>query len=141
MDRISLSKREDASLVEILDKLGSGKRLNHLDRYSKDGKGYLRNNGWPCIPKLKELVDEVLEECHHSKMTIHLRGDKMYRDMRRVFDWQGMEGDVARYVARCLTCQRVKMEQKKPSGLLMQLAVDVIGDSPMEVEKHIDGFL
>lgn len=68
-----------------LDNLEKGERLSHLDRYSEDDKGYLRRDGRLCVSKLKELVDEVLEECHYSNMTIHPGGDKMYRDMKRVF--------------------------------------------------------
>ena len=44
-------------------------------------------------------------------------------DMKRVFFWAGMKKDVAEYVARCLVCQQVKAEQKKPGGLLHPLEV------------------
>ena len=47
----------------------------------------------------------------------------MYRDTKRVYHWPGMKRHVAEYVARCLTCQRVKAEQKKPSGLLLPLDI------------------
>ena len=47
----------------------------------------------------------------------------MYMDMRRVYFWAGMKKDVAEYVARCLVCQQVKEEQKKPGGLLHPLEV------------------
>merc|ERR1712080_247960 len=66
---------------------------------------------------------KVLDEAHRSKMTIHPGGDKMYKDMKRIFFWAGMKKDVAEYVARCLVCQRVKAEQKKPGGLLHPLEV------------------
>lgn len=35
----------------------------------------------------------------------------------------GMKRHVDEYMARCLTCQRVKAEQKKPSGLLLPLDI------------------
>lgn len=43
-------------------------------------------------------------------MTIHSDGDKMYRDMKRIFYWGGMKKDVEEFVAKYLICQRVKAE-------------------------------
>ena len=60
----------------------------------------------------------ILDDAHHSKMTIHPGGDKMYKDMKRVYFWAGMKKDVAEFFARCFVCQQVKAEQKKPGGLL-----------------------
>ena len=60
----------------------------------------------------------VLEEAHHSKLTIHPGGDKMYKDIKRVFFWNEMKKDVAEFVSKCLICQQEKAEQKKPGGLL-----------------------
>ena len=57
----------------------------HLQRYSIDGRGYLRRDGRMCVPQVDDLMRAVLEEAHHSRMTIHPGGDKMYRDIRRVF--------------------------------------------------------
>ena len=56
-------------------------------------------------------------------MTIHPGGDKMYKDIKRTFFWSGMKQDVADFVSKCMTCQRVKAEQKKPGGLLYPLEV------------------
>ena len=49
-------------------------------------------------------------------MTIHPGGDKMYKDMKRVYFWAGMKKDVAEYVARCLVCQQVKRSKRNPAG-------------------------
>ena len=65
----------------------------------------------------------VLEEAQHSKMIIHPGGDKMYKDVKRVFFWSGMKKDVADFVSTCIICQQVKVEQKKPGGLLHPLEV------------------
>ncbi|KAK6139106.1 hypothetical protein DH2020_027151 [Rehmannia glutinosa] len=42
----------------------------------------------------------------------------MYKDLKRSYWWVNMKNKVAEFVARCLTCQRVKAEHQRPSGLL-----------------------
>ena len=64
-----------------------------------------------------------MREAHRSKLTIHPGSTKMYKDVKRSFWWPGMKKDIAEYVAKCLTCQKVKAEQQKPSGLLQPLPI------------------
>ncbi len=74
-------------------------------------------------PQTRDLVKILLEEAHHSKMIIHPGGDKMYKDIKRVFFWNGMKRDVAEFISKCMLCQQVKAEKKKPGGLLHPLEV------------------
>jgi hypothetical protein len=39
-------------------------------------------------------------------------------DLKESYWWNGMKADVARFVAQCDVCQRVKAEHQKPVGLL-----------------------
>lgn len=64
-----------------------------------------------------------MKEGHHSKLTIHLAGNKMYRDLKQTFYWEGMKWDIGNFISRCMNCQLVKAEQKEPSGLLHPLEV------------------
>ena len=34
-----------------------------------------------------------------------------------------MKRDIAEFVSKCLTCQQVKLEHQRPSGLLQQLSI------------------
>ena len=106
-----------------MDKLIRGETSSHLSRYAIDDKGWLRRDGRLYVPLEGDLVNKVLEEAHHSKMTIHPGGDKMYRGMKRIFFWAGMKKDVAEFVSKCMVCQQVKAESKKPGGLLHPLEV------------------
>ena len=99
----------------MIDRLIRGETSSHLNRYSIDDKGLLRRDGRLCIPQTRDLVKKVLEEAHHSKMTIHPGGDKMYKDIKRTFFWNGMKKDVAEFVSKCMVCQQVKAEQKSPA--------------------------
>ena len=75
------------------------------------------------MPKDDEVRREILNEAHNSQYTIHPGSTKMYRDLRTRFWWPKMKLDVARFVEQCLTCQQVKAEHQRPSGLLKPLMI------------------
>ena len=64
-----------------------------------------------------------MREAHCTPYTAHPGATKMYQDLRANFWWEGMKDDIARFVQKCLICQQVKAEHKKPPGLLMPLQV------------------
>ena len=72
-------------------------------------------------PDDEPLRNEILRQAHHSKFSIHLGNNKMYRDLKRYYHWPGMKMDVASFVSQCQTCQMVKTEHQVPSGLLQNL--------------------
>ena len=47
----------------------------------------------------------------------------MYYDLHRQYWWNGIKCDVASFVARCLTCQQVKAEHRRPTGLLQPFPI------------------
>jgi len=49
--------------------------------------------------------------------------DKLYKDLKKTFGWSNVKQEVADYVSRCLTCQRVKAEHQQHAGLLQPLEV------------------
>ena len=69
------------------------------------------------------MLQSVLEDAHYSPYTIHPGSTKMYRDLKGQYWWSGMKGDVAKFVAKCLTCQLVKAEHQRPPGLLQQMDI------------------
>ena len=64
-----------------------------------------------------------MTEFNHLRLAVHPRGTKMYHDLRHQYWWSGMKRNVASFVARCLTCQQVKVEHRRPAGLLQPLPV------------------
>ena len=87
----------------------------------KDGVLYSRNR--LCIPQNDELKKRILTEAHDTPYTAHPGATKMYQDVKKGYWWPGMKKDIAEFVTKCLTCQQVKAEHQRPSGLLHPLSI------------------
>ena len=105
IERIGEGQKKDAKLVESIQKLKPEDKEFEVDR-----EGWLRKQGRLVVPDIDGLRDEVLRECHHSKLTIHPGGNKMYQDMKRVYYWEGMKRDIGKFISKCMNCQLVKDE-------------------------------
>ncbi|GKB90583.1 retrotransposon protein, putative, ty3-gypsy subclass [Tanacetum coccineum] len=81
-----------------------------------------KDNGelWVVLQNLKVVV---LSEAHSCPFSIHPGSTKMYRDLKQNFWRNGMKQDVARFLAKCLTCQQVKIKHQRASGLLQPLDI------------------
>ena len=89
----------------------------------KDGVLWFQN--CLCVPNDPKLQKELLKESHDSALATHLRCTKIYQDLKPHYWWIGMKKDVVNYVARCLTCQRVKREHQRPGALLQPLPIPI----------------
>jgi hypothetical protein len=95
--------------------------------FSEDEEGVLCYKGRICVPSIKELKGKILREAHEPDYSIHPGGNKMYHDLKATYWWYGMKRDVAKYVALCDTCQRVKAEHQWPDGFHDGIAKDSVG--------------
>ena len=75
------------------------------------------------VPKDRELRNQILDEAHSSKLSIHLGSSKMYQDLKTHFWWTKMKKEIAAYVARCDNCSRVKAVHLKSAGSLQPLPI------------------
>ncbi|GJR78284.1 putative nucleotidyltransferase, ribonuclease H [Tanacetum coccineum] len=66
------------------------------------------------------IIQEIIDEQDY-------RGDEdvSRHDLKQHFWWSGMKRDVATFVSKCLTCQQVKIEHQRASGLLQPLEIPV----------------
>jgi hypothetical protein len=76
-----------------------------------------------CIPEVKEIRELILHEAHDFTYSIHYGSTKMYHDLKSRYWWYGMKRVVAKYIALCDNCQRVKAECQSPAGLLQPLKI------------------
>ncbi|KAI3802063.1 hypothetical protein L1987_30187 [Smallanthus sonchifolius] len=88
-----------------------------------NGLLYYLNRIW--IPDRDDLRIFLMNEAHKTRYSIRPGADKMFQDLRQQYWWPGMKKDIAHYVAKCLTCSKVKAEHQRPSGLLEQPEIPV----------------
>ena len=119
MLRIKEAQKDDGELWAIVQNIHEGKQTE----FRVDDSGIVWFGTRLCVPDIPELREAVLSEAHSSPFTIHPGSTKMYRDLKQHFWWNGMKQDVALHVARCMTCQQVKIEHQRASGLLQPLEI------------------
>jgi hypothetical protein len=76
-----------------------------------------------CVPDIKSIRELILKEAHETAYSIHPGSEKMYQDLMKRFWWYSMKREIAEYVARCDSCQRIKAEHQRPAGLLQPLQI------------------
>ena len=105
VDKIKESQQDDPELVKTIQKVEEG---TTPDFTVQDGILKFRNR--LCVPSHPALKKELLKESHDSTFSTHPGSTKKYQDLKSHYWWSGMKRDIVDYVARCLTCQRVKIE-------------------------------
>jgi hypothetical protein len=116
-DQIRQAQKGCPKIEKVKSLMERGKAAD----YRLDGQGTLWLRDRICVPQNKEIRDSILKEAHDSRYSIHLGCTKMYKDLKVRFWAEKMREDIAEYIARCDTCQRVKEEHQRPTGLLQPL--------------------
>jgi ribonuclease HI len=120
-DRIRRAQSSDQELVKIRRQTGE----NKAPGFRVDDKGTLWYENRICVPRNGDFRQIIMDEAHNSACSIHPGSTKMYMDIRQRYWWYGMKADIARFVAHCDTCRRIKAEHQKPAGLLQPLPIPV----------------
>ncbi|GJT43778.1 putative reverse transcriptase domain-containing protein [Tanacetum coccineum] len=112
-----LEAQKEAVKVENIEAEDVGGMLKKLQART-NGTLCMENRSWlPCYGDTRSLI---MHESHKSKYSIHPGSDKMYHDLKMLYWWPNMKGEIATYVSKCLTCAKVKAEHQWPSTLLVQ---------------------
>jgi hypothetical protein len=107
-DHIKEAQMEDKRLLWIKDRNSEGKAPDF--RVDKDGVLWFKKR--LCVLKQGHFRKTVLDEAHNSAYSIHPGTTKMYLDLKEKYWWNGMKGDIARFVAHCDVCRRSKPSTK-----------------------------
>jgi hypothetical protein len=125
-------KLESVLLQRIIDAQRTDKGMKHIHEkiegdkancFRKDDKGILWFNDRIVVPKDAEVHQQILDEAHLSRYSIHPGSTKMCKDLKQHYWWTKMKIEIARYVARCDTYRRVKAIHMKTAGPLQSLAI------------------
>jgi len=117
LDSVRERQLLDASFNRVRELLGSEEARD----FTLGNDGILRFQGRICVPGDAKVKKLILKEVHKSRLSLHPGMTKMYQDLKETFWWQGMKKDVAQFVSAYLTCQKVKVEHQRPSGILQPL--------------------
>jgi hypothetical protein len=116
---IRKGQKDDEKINEIRQLIIDGKGPD----FREDAKGVVWFKDRLCVPDIKSIQEVILKEAHEAVYSIHPSSEKMYQDLKKRFWWYGMKREIAEYVARCDSCQRIKAEHQRPVGLLQLLQI------------------
>jgi hypothetical protein len=125
-------KLESVLLLRIIDaqRTDKGRKYIHekmeADKakcFRKYDQGIIWFKDRIVVPKDAKVRQQILDEAHLSRYSIHPVSTKMYQDLKQHYWWTKMKIEIARYVARCDTCRRVKAVHMKTAGPLQSLSI------------------
>jgi hypothetical protein len=119
LQRIIDTQGNDEGMKHIHEKIKAGK----ANCFRKDDQGIVWFNNRIVVPNNDEVRQQILDEAHLSRYSIHPGSTMMYRDLKQHYWWTKMKIEIARYVARCDTCRRVKAIHMKTAGPLQSLTI------------------
>jgi hypothetical protein len=119
LQKIIDAQRSDKGMKHIHEKIKAGK----ANCFRKDDKGIVWFNNRIVVPKNDEVRQQILEEAHLSRYSIHPGSTKMYQDLKQHYWWTKMKIEIARYVAKCDTCRHVKAIHMKTADPLQSLHI------------------
>lgn len=117
--QIIAAQKENKGIVHIKEKVKTGKP----SCFRIDDADVLWFKNRLVVPKIVELRQQILDEAHLTRFSIHPGSNKMYQDLKQRFWWTKMKIEIAQYVAKCDTCQRVKAVHMRSAGQLHPLPV------------------
>jgi hypothetical protein len=118
LQRIINAQRNDKGMKHIHEKIEAGK----ANCFRKNDQGIVWFNDCIVVPKDADVRQQIVDEAHLSRYSIHPGSTKMYQDLKKYYWWTKMKIEIARYVARCDTYRRVKAIHMKTAGPLQSLA-------------------
>jgi hypothetical protein len=119
LQRIIDAQRTDKDMKYIHEKMEAGK----ANFFRKDDQVVIWFKDRIVVPKDVEVHQQILDEAHLSRYSIHPGSTKMYQDLKQHYWWTKMKVEIACYVARCDTCRRVKAVHMKTARPLQSLPI------------------
>ncbi|XP_072074108.1 uncharacterized protein [Arachis hypogaea] len=116
---IQQAQKKETKMTQLL--MNVGKEIQ--GELKQENEGIWRYKGRICVANDEGLHQKILTEAHQGGFSLHPGVTKMYQDLKQMFWWLRMKKDIAAFVSKCLTGQKVKIEHQKPSGTLQPLEI------------------
>jgi hypothetical protein len=75
------------------------------------------------VPNSHELKNLILREMHNVPYVGHTSYRKTMAAIKSQYYCPGMKKEVVYFIAKCLECQKVKVEHRHPARLLQPLPI------------------
>jgi hypothetical protein len=121
LDQIIMAQLSDKGVQIIKENLNQ--KVEKYKCFRQDSKGILWFDDRLVVPKNRDLKKKILDEAHLSKFSMHPGSTKMYHDLKPLYWWTRMKREIAQYVSKCDTCQRIKASHLKSIGALQPLSI------------------
>jgi hypothetical protein len=118
---IIAAQRIDIWVAHIKRRLTEGDPK--VNCFCVDEEGTLWFKDHLVVSKNHGLRKKIFDKAHTFKYFIHPGSTKMYCDLKAQFWRTHMKRKTACYVAECDTCQSVKADHMRPTGLLQPLSI------------------
>jgi hypothetical protein len=122
-DRIIEVAKSDQRYEELREKLQQGILQQKLEEYELKEDGILMFRHRVYVPDSPELKNIILKELHNVPYVGHPGYQKTIATVKKQYYWPGMKKEVVDFIARCLECQKVKVEHRHPAGLLQPFPI------------------
>jgi hypothetical protein len=142
LQRIIDAQRVDKGMKYIHEKI----EVSKANCFRKDDQGIIWFKDCIVVPKDAEVRQQILDEAHLSRYSIHPGSTKMYQDLNQHYWWTKMKIEITRYVARCDTCRCVKAIHMKAARPLQSLSIptwkweDISKDFIVGLSRTAKGF-
>src|SRR3954469_12296899 len=90
------AQTQDEEIHTIKGQIRQGK----AEHFRTDEQGVLWFKDRICVPDQNNLRQQILREAHESAYSIHPGGTKMYKEVKALFWWPGVQKDIA----YCIAC-------------------------------------
>ena len=125
---IRTHQSKDANLSTIIRRLKGGDTVTNY-KLIDNLLHYQNPHSQPVVAIPDTLQEQVLSLYHNSSHSVHTSRNRMIGLLHTRYHWPGMTTDIGKWIAGCLTCNRIKPVQPLVNGLLVPIETT----SPFEI--------
>jgi hypothetical protein len=115
--RILEAVKSDQLYLQIKESIQQGNLQQKYKDYQLKEDGIFLYRKKFYVPNFQKLRNLVLEEMHNVPYVGHPGYQKTIAAIRSQYFWPGMKKYVVEYIARCMECQKVKVEHRHPTWI------------------------